>query len=517
MDTVQKKREVIKYFLDRGVLVGADVLERINDFEDPQELFNQITEHTSKDILVANQETRSIEHQEDIDWQEMDRVRVLAEKEKASKAQQATTNYDIDSPVKIVYSYKEDARKKEVLDFVQHFNNRYKGLKNILINRQELQSTTSINKLFLKKEKETVALVGMVLDKHLTKNGSYILTIEDPTGTTKAIVNKSKGEAMNIAKDIVHDEVIGMTGTIADKAIFINSIFLPDVPLTKELRKASEEVYAVTLSCVHVGSKLFIPDEFQRFIDWLGGKVGNEEQKHIASKVKYVFITGDLVDGVGTYPKQEEELTIQDIYEQYSEFARYLKQIPLDKRIILSPGNHDVVRIAEPQPPIYKEYARELWDMPNVTMVSNPAMVNIHAKNGHPGFDVLVYHGFSYTYYADKVEGIRMSGKNVSERIELIMRYLLQKRHLAPTHASTQYVPDKIKDYLLIDKVPDIFLSGHIHKSSASSYRGVTLASGSCFQKKTDYMEKFGCEPDPGKVPLINLQTREVKLLKFGK
>jgi len=222
------------------------------------------------------------------------------------------------------------------------------------------------------------------------------------------------------------------------------------------------------------------------------------------------------VDGIGIYPGQENELVIKDIYDQYKEAARYLNQIPKDKKIIIVPGNHDAQRLSEPQPKINELYAAPLFQIPNVIMLSNPGIVNIHSSEDFPGFDVLMYHGFSYSYYGDKIDGIRMSGKNVSERIELIMRYLLQKRHLAPSHKSTLYIPDPEKDSLIIEKVPDIFLSGHIHKSSFSNYRGVSLMSASCFQSFTEYQGKFGHQPDPGKIPLLNLQTRQVKLIDFG-
>ena len=96
------------------------------------------------------------------------------------------------------------------------------------------------------------------------------------------------------------------------------------------------------------------------------------------------------------------------------------------------------------------------------------------------------------------------------------MKFLLQKRHLAPSYASTLYVPDTDADFLVIDKIPDFFVTGHIHKAAASNYRGVTLISGSCWQSKTDFQEKVGHNPEPSRVPIVNLQTRQVKMLKFG-
>ena len=97
---------------------------------------------------------------------------------------------------------------------------------------------------------------------------------------------------------------------------------------------------------------------------------------------------------------------------------------------------------------------------------------------------------------------------------EDIMKYLLQNRHLAPTHSSVQYSPLE-KDPLLIRTVPDIFVSGHTHKSAVSYYNNILIISISCWEAMTPYQEKFGNEPDHCKVPMFNLKTREVKILDF--
>ncbi len=41
------------------------------------------------------------------------------------------------------------------------------------------------------------------------------------------------------------------------------------------------------------------------------------------------------------------------------------------------------------------------------------------------------------------------------------------------------------------------------------------MISGSCWQAKTDFQEKLGHEPEPGRVPIVNLKTRAVKILDF--
>ncbi len=417
------------------------------------------------------------------------------------------------SKVEIISSIKNSSHKYAVEDFSKIFLSRYHFLEGILRHRQELQASMNIKRVLSKQEKETVSIIGLVVEKNETRNGNLIITVEDPTGEIKILVSKNKDELLKKAKDIVVDEVIGITGANGDKIIFAENIVWPEIPHGRELKRGDKDEYAIFLSDIHVGSTLFLEQAFEKFLRWINGKVGNETQRAIASKVKYIFITGDLVDGVGIYPSQEEELTIKDLKEQYKEFIRLLSQIPAEKEIILAPGNHDGVHLAEPQAPFLDKYSPELFTLPNVITVSNPAMVNIGKSNTFSGFDVLMYHGYSFDYYVSNVESIRNNGGY--RRADLIMQFLLKRRHLAPSFTSTPYFPGHEEDPLLIKKIPDFFLSGHIHYSNVANYRGVTLISGSCWQAKTSFQEKLGHEPEPARVPIVNLKTREVKVLKF--
>jgi DNA polymerase II small subunit len=242
-------------------------------------------------------------------------------------------------------------------------------------------------------------------------------------------------------------------------------------------------------------------------------KFGNEEQKKIAGKVKYVVLTGDIVEGVGIYPGQEGDLKIMDITQQYNEAAKWFKANSPTHKLILMSGNHDAGRLSEPQEVPFRDYASALWEMPNVTLVSNPAYVNIASTEDFPGFDLLLYHGGSLNYYAENVPFIRVAGGQ--KRSDLILSFLLQKRHLAPTHGSTLYLPDGEQDFLVIDIIPDIFVTGHIHRSTTGKYRNVTTINASCWTETTEDQIKRGLEPLPARVPIINLRTREVKIMNF--
>jgi len=567
------KEKIIEEMFEKGILVSEDLLEKEVDHDFVGHLKEE------KDLLVLNQDYAEILNKQTslVDWYEIDKMKVDAEKDRDDDLYQnqlqhfkkinitlqdsslvqehsslevelkGNTNSseinifpssfssdqtissslqgsifeappsiisNIDFPLTIIVSYENKPHKYEIKDFTNIFFTRYRFLEKILRNRQELLETlTTISRILTKKEKETVSFIGIVESISETKNHNIIFTLEDPTGKISVLVSKNNPDLFTEAKEIVEDEVIGISGICGDKIVFADKIIWPDVPPNNELKKGPEEIYAIFLSDVHVGSKMFLREEFERFIHWIRGESGNNAQKEAASKVKYIFIAGDLVDGVGIYPSQEEELEIKDIHDQYKEFCRLIKNIPSDKKIIISPGNHDVVHLAEPQPPFYKEYSPDLFQMSNVTLVTNPAIVNIANTNNFSGFDVLMYHGYSFDYYINNVEPIRNAGGY--HRADLVMKFLLKRRHLAPSFASTPYFPAHSEDPLLIKRIPDFFISGHIHYSKVANYRGITMISGSCWQGKTSFQEKMGHEPEPARVPLVNLKTREVKVLKF--
>ncbi|MBT3303719.1 DNA-directed DNA polymerase II small subunit [Candidatus Woesearchaeota archaeon] len=490
MNIQELQKEIVNTLMEKGVLVTTEILKKVKDLDNEEKINFVKTKIETTTVLTTDN--------------------VLTTLEYLSK-----NTCDVkEGNVEVVFSYKENnEKKKEVADFVTYFRNRYKALERILKNRPELQRTLSISRVLDKNKSETVSIIGLVTEKRETKNGNLLLVLEDLTGSMNVLINKNKEDLFEEAKDIVLDEVIGIVGTNKETIIFVNNVLWPDIPLHKELKKSPDEAYAIFLSDVHYGSIDFLPDKLNKFLSWLNGEIGSEEHKNIIPKIKYLFIAGDLVEGIGIYPGQEEELTVKDIYDQYSGVVEYLKKIPSHIKIIICPGNHDAMRISEPQPIIHKELAPELHAMPNVIQVSNPGIVKIHKSEGFPGFDVLLYHGYSFDYYVSNVDSIRNQGGY--HRADLIMQFLLKRRHLSPTHTATLYVPDITHDPLVLTTVPDFFLTGHIHYTYVEDYHNITLICGSCWQRQTSFQLKVGHDPEPARVPLVNLKTRKVKILKF--
>lgn len=411
---------------------------------------------------------------------------------------------------KVLKSWMIPSRKIVVDDFVKYFQTRFIELKSILQERQDLENLTTINKI--SSQRQNISVIGMVSGKRTTKNKNVILEIEDLTGRISVLVSASKEELLKKVKDVVFDEVIALRCSGNNEILFANDIVFPDAFGNR--KKIENEEYAVFIADIHVGSVKFLEENFKRFLQWINGEIGNDEQKELSKKIKYLFIVGDNVDGIGVYPGQEALLTINDIRLQYKRLAEFLNQIRKDITIFMCPGQHDATRIAEPQPMVDKEYAPDLYEIKNLFLVSNPAMVEIGVTKSNPGLKVLMYHGASFHSFVDEIEELRLS--RAMRTPTKIVRYCLKKRHLSPQHSESDYLPTKDSDPFVISEIPDIVATGDGHRSDVSMYNNILMIASSCWQSTTAFEEKIGHEPDPGKVPILNLKTGNVNILDFS-
>ena len=125
-----------------------------------------------------------------------------------------------------------------------------------------------------------------------------------------------------------------------------------------------------------------------------------------------------------------------------------------------------------------------------------------------------MYHGASMHSVVNEIDDLRLNfGHDFPTKI---VKELLKRRHLAPTHGSVVYIPNEKEDQLIISQIPDIVATGDLHKADISTYNNILLIASSCWQSITPFEEKVGNHPDPCKVPLLNLKTREIKILDFS-
>jgi DNA polymerase II small subunit len=215
----------------------------------------------------------------------------------------------------------------------------------------------------------------------------------------------------------------------------------------------------------------------------------------------YLVIAGDVVDGIGVFPNQDKELAISDIYEQYEKAAEYLNAVPGHIRIIVSPGNHDAVRQAEPQPRFPEKITKLFRN--DITFVGNPAMVDIGVK-------VLIYHGRSMDDIIASIPGFSYGdpSKPMSEMLKL--------RHLSPIYGGRVSIAPELKDHFVIDTIPDILHCGHVHTVGVSRYKEVLTINSGTWQSQTEFQKKMNLQPMPAKATVVDLASMEYSIMDFN-
>jgi len=385
-----------------------------------------------------------------------------------------------------------------ISDFTRYFQDRFARLKRLIVNRREMMGAVPV--AAIRNRGGDVKAIGMVVDKQTTSKGGVIFTIEDESGRIKVLSTGAKGTPT----DIVTDEVIGVVGKINAKRdlVYAEQIVRPDIPMRRTPHTTDRDLNIAFAADIHVGSNTFLDTQWNHFMDFLNGRMNNSNgTKAILDTLEAIIVPGDLVDGIGVFPGQQEELLIDDIYRQYEALAELLKDVPDHIEVIMTPGNHDAVRLAEPQPAIPSDIQRMFAG--KVQFVGNPTLIDIE------GVKILSYHGKSIDDFVTHVQTCTY------EDPITIMKEMLKRRHLAPIYGGRTNLAPEVNDHMVIETIPDIFVTGHVHGMGVERYRGTTLINASSWQDQTNYQKSMNFVPDPAKVPIVNLHDMSIKLMDF--
>ena len=388
----------------------------------------------------------------------------------------------------------ENRKGSGVEDIVNLFSERYESINKILRYQCGFKRTHTIAEAIKdRRAYHRYNPVGMVSSRRTTKSGGMMIDFEDKTGTISAFIRKED----SASQTLVNDDVIGITGTFGkDSDIFwVDRVQFGDIA-PKHQNKGGAEYDPVSIafiSDIHMGSKYFLEDTWDKMMKWL-----NEAE--LAKNIKYLVMAGDVCDGIGIYPGQENNLIFDNAYDQYEFCARKLDALPDHITPIILPGNHDAVRPAQPQPMLEPTIQQQF----NSTIhVGNPARVNLN------GIDVLAYHGqgmddiipqIDHVSYENSVEG---------------MKEMLKKRHMTPQWGERSALSPEESDDMVIHTPPDIFITGHTHSHAFEWYRGVPCVVSSTLQGQTDFMNMLGYASQKGHLTIYNIQNREAKVVSF--
>jgi DNA polymerase II small subunit len=411
----------------------------------------------------------------------------------------AVDSHDLVADLVVVSNPTDTIRPIEAEDgFKRLFQDRYSHLLDIARQRPDSKNITSIESGRETRDKE-YKIAGLVSSRNSRKGGGVELVLDDPTGSARLYCgNEVADSALALPFDslVVADVALGKTGQL-----YARDLMLPDIP-TKKTVGSPRRVYAVMLSDLHIGSKLFLADDFSRFLAWLNGKLGDLD---VVERIRYVIVAGDVVDGIGVYPGQEFQLSERTLRRQYVVARAFLEQVPKHMKLLIVPGNHDPVRQALPQPAVPADVAGPLYGLENAVHLGGPANIKLD------GVNFLIYHGRSLDDVIATVPDLTY------DRPVEAMEVLLRARHMAPTYGKRTALSPEVRDMLVIDPVPDVFHAGHVHTLDVGNYRGTLMVNSGTFQGQTPFQANMGLDPICSIVPILNLSTLEVIKRNFTK
>jgi DNA polymerase II small subunit len=396
----------------------------------------------------------------------------------------------------------EPEPESNVKGFTHYFQSRFKQLETILKRRIDVKDAIQLSKALELPVKSKFKTIGLIANKRALGNRLF-LSIEDMN--SKATVMASDEITVRMGLEILNDQVICFEGLkYRDDLLIANNFLWPDIPMHK-VRRANEPICTAFISDVHVGSKYFREDLFEKFTRWMNLEYGNKASREMASRIKYVVVNGDLVEGVGVFPNQLEELSISELVFQYEEAAKLLSRLPEYIEIFILPGNHDAVRRSLPQPYIPERFAPSLFKDKRVHLLPNPCTLNLH------GIEIFAFHGIALTDILSSTPGYDFS-KPV-KALELLVKC----RHIAPIYGQTTPIAPESTDRLVMGTIPDVVHAGHIHINDTKRYKGITLIVSGGFQDQTPFQKRMNIEPTPGVFSVFNLQNHQLTDLDIRK
>lgn len=376
-------------------------------------------------------------------------------------------------------------------DYIDLFQDRFDKMKSLLSGRRYENPKVKIHYLE-EKGGEDVTVIGMVQEMNNTRNDNKLVVLDDTTGSFAFIATDE--EIKQEMEDLMPDEVIAIEGQVADDGgiVFINKVHKPEVSRNHTSEKANRSVNAVFISDIHVGAENFAVERWHAFVDWV----------RTTPEIGYIVVGGDLVEGVGIFPDQEDELSLTQLDHQYRMVGELFYSFPEDVEIVMCTGNHDAVRLAEPQPALREEHQAYFPD--NVTFVSNPARVVLDDF-----VSVEMYHGVAIH---DFTGAIPEADENEPE---VPMRYMLDKRHLSPIFGNNARIAPEKTDYHVLEEVPDILHAGHVHTFGTDTYRDVSILNTGGWVYQTAYQERMNIDPTVGKIAYMDLSTQDIQVKQF--
>jgi len=139
-----------------------------------------------------------------------------------------------------------------------------------------------------------------------------------------------------------------------------------------------------------------------------------------------------------------------------------------------------------------------------VKILANPSTFSLD------GVVVTAYHGRAFDDLIPALPGTSYA------RPTDVMKRMLSMRHLAPMYGGKTPLSPQSRDGLIVDPVPDIFVTGHAHTFGADRYKGILLLNASTWQSETEYQRMRNIAPVPARAAVVRLTDLSLQVVDFS-
>ncbi|MHA1214326.1 MAG: metallophosphoesterase [Candidatus Hodarchaeales archaeon] len=510
-----ERKKIIKKALNHNFNLSVEALKHLEKLNISEETLDTILKMVPPEISVIDLNTlKNYTRSPDLskktyktkkpETKEEKQKEIIKEKEDKEKIEIKV----IEPKIKVLSTTPEkNTKKAEVETFRTLFLDRYARLYKIL--HSNLPETSNKIPRFLKTgqkyPRKNVIITGMVQETGVLSTNRFVINLEDPEHnfSTRVVMVKDSPSFPDY-RNILRDSVISVVGDIPKNykegklTIFWGKDIIRPGLKKHEFTQKTNGQNVLLISDIHYGSKYFSNNTFAKLIKLLTLDNLSKELQELAKNITTIIIAGDLVEGAGLYSDQKKELKTTSIEEQYSQLTELIAKIPEYIKIIIIPGEHDATPKILPQPAINKKFASELIKLPNTQIYGNPLRIEINKM------DFLIIHGQGLDRLFQKQ--LRLEPTDILTGIQTLLEY----RHLGLEYGAFYPLMPLDKDYLVIEKIPDVLVTGHFHQAKETEYKGVKIITCGSFQRKKDQINDLGkfysINTGNGKITTIDLK-----------
>ncbi|EME30835.1 DNA polymerase delta subunit 2 [Galdieria sulphuraria] len=364
---------------------------------------------------------------------------------------------------------------------------------------KEMDLKPSILKEYSKNPAEPVPILPV---KPSFVSDSDVVILEDETGRIRLNFDRCC-LGVNI---LLTGTVVAVKGQETSSGDFsVDELCFPGIPPLKVPRSLDNDIFILFVSGIGLGAPWNVSMREAMFLDFITGKLGNEEDYHFCSQIGHLFVLGNLLSSAGDETlanKSNDQQTVNSAQQLFNaepliSADRFLTTLSSTIPVTLLPGEADPTNLLLPQQPLHHSLLPSSSKYNSFRRVTNPYQCCINGRK------ILVCSGQNID---DACRYSTWDWNSVENRLT-VMENMLSFRHLCPTAPDTlPCYPYYDEDPFVLKECPHVYVAGNQH------------AYGTRLINANDCGVRLLCIPDfstTGQVVLLNLRTLTPQVMEF--